>query len=147
MTTKGDEMANKTRNGNGSLVAIVAVTGLLGIVAGVYAMVQPMNQRIDHLTQYVERSENRVTRTVFEHTSLHSHPDAAREMAQISERFKEVETQFRGLRELMTVRIAEMERRIERQEIDGNPRHDERIQTLERILLDLANEVKNGKEQ
>ncbi len=134
-------MAEK-RN-NGATAAVGAVLGLLALIAGVYAMVQPMNQRIDFVDQQMEKLEIRLVKSLERHIETASHPQAARDLATMSERFKEVETQFRSLREVQLTKFQELNRRVTKSETDGNPRHDERIKNLERINgIDVKGEGK-----
>lgn len=116
-------MSEKKNNG----ATVGAIVGLLALIAGVYAMVQPMHQRIDHAN----------TRLLEFKTELRRIFDREREdsqgIATMNERFKEVETQFRLFQEVNATKFQELERRVFQTEIDGNPRHDERIKNLERL--------------
>lgn len=76
-------------NNNTGRTGFVVLASLLAIIAGVYAMVEPMGQRIDFLSTQMKT-----------HAVLQAHEGAAADLAKIVERFSEVETQFRGLREL-----------------------------------------------
>ena len=77
-----------TNNSNGNTKAFGGVLAIIAIIAGIYAMVEPMNQRIDFLERQLNSAAEKMTR------------DDEREridMATISvmsERFAEVETQF-----------------------------------------------------
>ena len=62
---------------------------------------------------------------------------ATRDLATISEHFKEIEVQFKNNEKLREQQISEILRRLDKQELDGNPRHDERIKVLERLLHQL----------
>ncbi len=83
-------MSNEKNNNTGTK-AFAGVLVILAVIAGVFAMVQPMTQRINQL----ERQIN----TLADHQNL----DNTREredqskFAASAERFKEVETQFSGL--------------------------------------------------
>lgn len=74
---------------NTGRTGFVVLASLLAIIAGVYAMVEPMGQRIDFVNEQVKA-----------HSGLHAHEGGVGDLAKIVERFSEVETQFRGLREL-----------------------------------------------
>lgn len=112
----------------GSLVALLAVGGSI-----VSAMVTPMNQRID--TQNEQLREFKIElRRVFDRERADSEA-----LATMNERFKEVETQFRLFQEVNATKFSDLDRRLTHAEIDGNPRHDERIKNLER-----ANGIRNG---
>lgn len=126
-------MDNNKPRSNGSMAAISAVLGLFAVIGGVYAMVQPMNQRIDHVTEQMQKLEDRLIKGLDTHMAGKSHPGAAEDLATMSERFKEVETQFRGIKDIQATRFTEIERRLTETETDGNPRHDERIKNLERV--------------
>lgn len=68
--------------------AFGGVVALVAVVAGVYAMVEPMSQRIDFTGE-------RIT----EHATQHAHEGAIRDLARFTERFNEIETQFKAQRE------------------------------------------------
>lgn len=72
-------------NGNG-YKAIGGILALFAIVSGVFAIVEPMNQKIDFI-----REEARA------HGQLEGHTRLLEDQARAAERFKEVETQFRDL--------------------------------------------------
>ncbi len=119
--TPGDKIP---RNSNG-MWAVVAV--FFAIIAGVYAMVEPMSQRIDFLQEQLAS----VRQELRDHGLLPSHTGAAAEASSMRVQFSEVETQFRGMGDLFNARLEALEQRVEDQERDGNPRHDERIRSLE----------------
>jgi len=101
--------------GNGAK-AFGGVLALVAIIAGVYAMVEPMGQRIDFLNTQLGRLERRINQDEF---ALQTDRSL---IASMSERFKEVETQFSALRELMVVEF---------KRLDGENQRDEfRIGTI-----------------
>lgn len=109
--------------------------GALGIcvlfAAIIAAVVSPQNQLITSNSEDIRDlkavllSDEERTRQVVER------------LAAMMERFKEVETQFKGERELRTAREEGFVRRLELLESGGNPRHDERINSLEKQLTEL----------
>ncbi len=92
-------------NGNGTNTkAFGAVVGLVAVVAGVYAMVEPMGQQLEYMQEQLSTINAQMS-----HDDARERVDAA-ETAQQSERFKEVETQFRALTERHNVDIATLDR-------------------------------------
>lgn len=125
-------MTEQQKKVNGTaIISISAVLGLLGIIAWsdarMNAIVQPMNQRID--TQYLQIGELKDELRRFSDRER----DSNKSLAMMMERFKEVETQFKLFQQVNVTKFTELERRISKGEIDGNPRHDERIKNLERV--------------
>ena len=110
---------------NGSMAATGALLGLLAIVAGVYAMIQPMNQRIDQLNLRLVEARAGVA------LDNERERKDAEKFAAMKEQFKEVETQFSSLREYTDLQIKELQRRVTLLESHGDARHDERIKFLE----------------
>lgn len=51
---------SKSNNENGSTKAFGGVLALVALIAGVYAMVQPMNQRIDFLERQIGTMNSRM---------------------------------------------------------------------------------------
>ena len=81
--------------------AFGAVTALLAVIAGVYAMIEPMGQRIDFA-----QNENAETRSdLKDHEGEIAHPGILERHARNAERFKEIETQF----DAMDARIEQYE--------------------------------------
>lgn len=117
---------NNLKSGNG-MWAIVAI--FFAIIAGVYAMVSPMHLQIE----FLERRIASVLLELHQHEAIPSHIGAAAEITGMRVQFSEVETQFRGQRELFGAQLEALEQRVEDQERDGNPRHDERIRSLELV--------------
>jgi hypothetical protein len=98
----------------GGVVAIVAV------ILGVYAMTEPMGQRMDFLRDRMDvHLKLHSSASVLEdlaaikvkleqlekHENMHAHSGAVEDLAAIKEKFIEVETQFRGLREVTDTRF------------------------------------------
>ena len=114
------------RNGlNGMGQMALGVVGLMAVIAGVYAMVAPMNQQIVFQNQKIAGLEATMLR--MEERERAGEVDIAKQ----NERFKEVETQFDAAKDLTASQMQALEQRVTRQEADGNPRHDERIKNLE----------------
>ena len=123
---------------NGSATkAFGGVFAILALIAGVYAMIEPQGQRMDFLERQI----------VDMRTEMHK--DDAREqqdqsqLSSIEERFKEVETQFEGLREVTNVRLNHLKDHAEAMRermhgyVDGaivkEARVEERVRALERV--------------
>jgi len=86
-------------NSNGSTKAVAGVIGLLLVISGVYAMIEPMSQRIDFLEREIDRSKVKIS----DHEKTVGHTGLIQQQAGARERFKEIETQFKGLREVMSM--------------------------------------------
>ena len=108
---------NKNANGAKALGAVVAI---VAVIMGVYAMVEPMSQRIDFLERQLDKIDARL------HDTDQRERDAAESLAAIQERFQEVETQFRAERELRTTNEARADK-----DLDESPT---RLRELERLV-------------
>ncbi len=121
--------SNGKINGTGTR-AFGGVVALLAIVAGVYAMVEPMSQRIEFQNRQIDTMREDLQR----HASLNNHPwGVVAEIATLEESLREVETQFADTER----RIADYERWRETWEQKypaSNASQDERIKALERIV-------------
>lgn len=93
------------KEGNGAIRAFGAIIGLVALIAGVYAMVEPMGQRIDFMEEQISELNVEILR----HSDCEAHPGALARMATQQEKFAEVETQFKGLREVSDVRLKQLE--------------------------------------
>lgn len=90
-----DEPKGIVKNNNSaSAKAFGGVVAVVAVIAGIYAMVEPMGQRID----FTER-------TVDKHLTLPAHHGAVDDLAKIHQMFVEIETQFDWLREIMETEI------------------------------------------
>jgi len=83
----GREENGKLKNGNGTK-AFGGVIAIVALITGVMAIVRPMQQSID-----AQKAD------LLRHQVLPSHPEALEDLAQIREKFVEVETQFKNLDE------------------------------------------------
>lgn len=129
---------------NGTRSAFVVLAALLAIVTGVYAMVEPMGQRIDFLAE--ELAQLRSSMAIDDTRETRDQ----REAAAMVERFTEVETQFRGLREVVDVRLTHLESDAHIKttwintydaEVRGrNAAERERIKSLERVVYGSSGE-------
>ena len=118
---------------NGSLAPTLTVlAGICAVVAGVYAMVEPMGQRIDFVQKGI--SEIRLALGKDDEREM----DDVHSFSAVLERFKEVETQFRWLKEVTDVRLEHLEERAARlsdwKDAHGNDSQWERIRALERAV-------------
>lgn len=115
-------------NGNGkrSLEVIMAI---LALVAGVTAICLPMKQSIDSAEARLDRHERQP-----------GHTENTTRIAAQNEKFAEIETQFKWLREMMMEKASENRSRIEKlEEIQRAHLPDliefrERVRILERQL-------------
>ena len=128
MAAKNESGSTGSGNNGSGMNGIGVIVGLLAIVAAVYSMVEPMNLRITQLSDLLgaARSDMRA--------DDEREREDARSFSAMDERFKEVETQFRALRDLSELKDSELARRLELVEMFGNPRHDERLKVLERLI-------------
>lgn len=94
-------MADPIPAGGNGAKAFAGVIALVAVIAGVYAMVEPMGQKIEF-----------VNRDVRDHARLDQHVGAAKELAGIGERFKEVETQFVAMRDKFDSEQLQVNRRL-----------------------------------
>lgn len=94
-------MANQNNTG---LKALGAVLTILAVITGIAAIVRPMQQRNDNLEKQIDSLKNDLR----DHAKLNNHPwGVVAEIAEMREKFTEVETQFKGSRErdeLLTIR-------------------------------------------
>ena len=109
------------KNNNGYKF-FVSLVGLLALISGVYAMVQPMNQRIDSLSNEIQSLREDI-----------------KESATTKQMFIEVETQFDGIK-LRVSSLEEWQVWWNREMLSQNAVQNEKIQRLE-------NEVKEIKGQ
>lgn len=116
--------------GIGSTLTVLA--GICAVVAGVYAMVEPMGQRIDFVQK--DLTEIRLALAKDDEREM----DDVHSFSAVLERFKEVETQFRWLKEVTDVRLAHLEERMSQmsswKDAHGNDSQWERIRALERAV-------------
>lgn len=138
-------MPSATTHMNGSR-AFGGVVALVAVIAGVYAMVEPMSQRIDFTGERIG-----------EHAGQHAHEGAVRDIARFTERFNEVETQFKAQRETTVkteertnARLDKLEGRlliVEPTQAEGssiNAAMWERIKLLEREVYGKSRAVTQG---
>ena len=104
-----------------STKAFAGVISLLLVIAGVYAMMKPMNQNLDYM-----RGDIKELKIKMNADDNRERTDQA-EIASMGEKFIEVETQFRGLKEIMMIKDAEHAKEINRMRTE-----------LSEALLDLA---------
>ena len=140
---------NVARN-NSSAKAFGGVAAILAVVAGIYAMTEPMSQRVD----FLERQIGTMRTEMLEHGSRQAHPGMLQLYGQHSERFKEVETQFRSLRDLSDLQFTLL-RNGATKATEWRERHDlhvaplnaaqwERIRALERKVYGQPGKVTSG---
>jgi len=116
---------NESKNGNSgnSTKAFAGVIGLLLVIAGVYAMIEPMTQRIDFLEREISRTKVEMS----EHEKIIGHTGLIQQKSSTKEHFKEIETQFRSLKEIIKIKD------------DEHSKHIDRMQSeLSNALIDIA---------
>ena len=90
-------------NGNGAK-AFAAIVAVAAVISALVAIVRPMQQQIDFLDAKMQLDDSRER-------------EDTKALAQMGEKFAEVETQFRSLRELVDIRIEISDKRI--RDIEG----------------------------
>ena len=78
-------------NGNGAKAA-ASIIAVAAVISALVAIVRPMQQQIDFIDRRMQTDDERAR-------------ENATTLAKMSERFSEVETQFKSLRELVNVRL------------------------------------------
>ena len=126
-------MAGKnTSNGTKAIVALFVLLAALGtIIMAVSATMKPLKQQQD------------MTATMLrDHAEKNNHPwGVMAELGEMRQRFVEVETQFRGLREIIEIRDENHKERIAKLEewynmvSAMNARRDEKLKVLERKVF------------
>jgi len=99
-----------TPTNNTAPKALAGVVAIVAVIAGVYAMVEPMGQRIDFTTVQITRLENSLQRSVIADTNHQRLTDT--NLAELREKFKEVETQFQGLREVLAIELKHIDKSL-----------------------------------
>jgi preprotein translocase subunit YajC len=125
-----------TSNGNGSK-AFAGILAILAVVAGIYAVTKPTSQRIDT----VEAMNGAVAKDLEKHEAVLGHPGMVAQLAAITEKFVEIETQFdaarhqiddlRGHKEHCLAWNHEHDRRV----LPLNARQTEEIKELQRNVF------------
>ena len=117
-------------NGNGNAKAFGGIIAIVAVVAGVYAMVEPMNQRIDFLNEQMVCMRLEMT------TDNERERNDASQFAALTTQFAETETRVADL-ELW--RIWWNRESLTTQAIQG-----EKIKTLERAIAGGASAMISG---
>jgi uncharacterized protein HemX len=128
-----------------SLVALVSViSALLGIVGLVFAMVEPMGQRIDFLEKQLTEVQRLTSEEKDENSTVRTRLNS--DISSMNEKFTEVETKFKALKELMENKIATLQREID---ILQDCRRSEKQLRLSRLYkeLDEAKQIINSIEE
>ncbi len=138
-------------NGSAGAKALGALVAIVALIAGVYAMVEPMGQRIDFLERHIEKMEERMTaRDITE-------KEATAVVSRFQEKFAEVETQFGALKDIgikteerTNARLGKLESRfsvIEPEMIKTqvhSARLEEKTNTLNMLLQELRCPPRHG---
>ena len=95
-----NESKNSSAASGNSTRAFAGVIGLLLVISGVYSMIEPMNQRIDFLEREISRTKTEVS----DHEKTIGHTGLIQQQSITKERFKEIETQFGSLKEIMEIK-------------------------------------------
>lgn len=120
-----NEIGHNTKNSNG-LKILLTVAALIALIAGVYAMVEPMKQT----TEFQREELAELRGFIREHIAVEGHAGALQRHGRHAEKFTEIETQFSDQER----RIAICEKWQRRWEIDLAPilyTHQEKIARLE----------------
>ena len=128
-----------------SLVALVSViSALLGIVGLVFAMVEPMGQRIDFLEKQLTEVQRLMSEEKDENSTIRTRLNS--DISSMNEKFTEVETKFKALKELMENKIATLQKEID---ILKDCRRSEQQFKLSRLYkeLDEAKQIINSIEE
>jgi len=115
---------------NGNAKAFGGVVAIVAVVAGVYAMVEPMNQKIDFLNAQIVCMREEMTE------DNNRERDNARQFAQLGTQFIEIETRVADVEKWRTWWNRE---KLTTQAIQG-----EKIKTLERAIAGGASAQISG---
>ena len=116
-----NENIRGSSNGDSGKKAFAGVILLLLVIAGVYAMMKPMYQNLDYM-----KSDITIMQKKMEEDDERERNDRGI-MTAMAEKFIEVETQFRNLKEIMELKDAYQVERINVLELE-----------LSKALLDIA---------
>jgi len=136
MQRKLDEMGQK-KNANGPK-AFAGVIALIALITGIGAIVRPMQISIANMQTQMLRMETRIEQQIKDHARSLGHAGLSTNVSENREKFREVETQFRGLRDTMVLHNDAIRERVTKLEVGGNPAHEERIRALERGVYGKA---------
>ena len=117
-------------NGNGNAKAFGGIIAIVAVVAGVYAMVEPMNQRIDFLNEQMVCMRLEMT------TDNERERNDATQFAALTTQFAEIEARVADIESWRTWWNRE---RLTTQAIQG-----EKIKTLERAIAGGASAMISG---
>ena len=116
-TDKSSEGINESElksNGQGgsSTKAFAGVISLLLVIAGVYAMMKPMNQTLNYMQKDIERLRIEIK----DHSYVAGHIGQIQQESSSNARFEEIKTQFINLREVMGIQDKSQTKKIDRLE-------------------------------
>lgn len=94
-------MMEEKLNNNSSAKAFGGVVAILAVIAGIFAMTEPMGQRIDFLSVRLDQLHEEIK----DHAAITGHVGAMTRHGKHEERFKEVETQFEAAKELSELQL------------------------------------------
>ena len=97
-------MTGETNNNSGAK-AFGCLAALAALIMAMAAIVRPMQQQITALEISLSDSEAQFRHDIDAHTDNFSHRTIGSDIAKLQQQFAEVETQFRGLRELTDARL------------------------------------------
>lgn len=133
---------------NGMKTSLTVVIGLFAIIAGVYSMMEPMGLRVSSLSDDLKD-----IRAAMAEDDIREREDKG-DLAAMQEKFKEVGAQFKGLRELIDVRLFQLEKDRDKGQAwqaDHDPRvrglnaaQWERIKALEREVYGKSVGIMTG---
>jgi len=128
VTINEHKASNGNGNGNGngnsqgsSTKAFAGVISLLLVIAGVYAMMKPMNQNLDYMRQDIKELKSKM-----DADDMRERLDQG-SIAGMNEKFVAVNSKFVGLREIMNYK-----------DIDQTKHLDQINKTLSEAMLEIA---------
>jgi len=129
--TEAEENNNvipQEKNGSNNTRAFGGVVALVAIIAGVYAMIEPMTQRIDFMERHLDVMSERM-----DTDDQREREDNSR-VSIMGQKFTEVETQFSDM-ERRIVDLEQWQTRWNENMPCKNAKQDEKIFRLEQIMF------------
>ncbi|HUS50516.1 MAG TPA: hypothetical protein VMZ91_10150, partial [Candidatus Paceibacterota bacterium] len=114
-TSKGRHMTKNTSNGNssngnssnGNAKAFGGVIAIIAVIAGVYAMIEPQQQRIDYLTDEIIIMQKETKDQIRE--SRNEDALSRQDRASLREKFQGITGEITALKEIRDIRYSYLE--------------------------------------